>query len=159
MRSNDSPDCVFCGIATGVDQAVREVYRDEQIVAFFPDQPATLGHTLVIPRHHVADIWQIEPGLAGRIAELTVHLAAAIRRAVKPDGLNVIQSNGQVATQTVMHFHAHLVPRWQGDPLGRIWPPETSYTDREKEEAWGRLRAECSDLAMRRQQRELPAQD
>lgn len=147
MPTSD-PDCPFCGIVAGSDPAVREIFRDEQVVAFFPTEPANLGHTLVIPRRHVADIWQIDAELAGHVSEVTVHLAHAIRRAMEPDGLNVIQSNGEVATQTIMHFHVHVVPRWENDPLGRIWPPETDYTEQQKDAAWERLRVECRRLVV-----------
>ncbi len=70
-----------------------------------------------------------------------------MRRAVAPQGLNVIQSNGEAATQTVFHLHVHLVPRWDGDSLGRIWPTDTHYTEGQKDQAWERLRAECRAAA------------
>jgi len=140
------PDCPFCEIAARADPDVREIFRDDQVVAFFPLEPATLGHTLVIPRCHAADIWELEPAVAGHIAEVAVRLAHAIKRAIEPEGLNVIQSNGEVATQTVMHFHTHVVPRWRNDALGRIWPPESHYTEQQKDDAWERLRDECRRL-------------
>ena len=61
---------------------------------------------------------------------------------MRPDGLNVIQSNGAAATQTVMHLHIHVVPRWEDDEVGRIWPPETNYSEGEKDDAWEALRGE-----------------
>lgn len=74
---------------------------------------------------------------------MIVRLAEVMRAALKPEGLNVIQSNGEVATQTVAHLHVHLVPRWEGDGIGRIWPPETDYSEREKDVAWEKLREAC----------------
>jgi len=142
MPTND-PDCPFCEIVQRDDPDAREVYRDQHIVAFFPHNPATLGHTLVIPRIHVPDIWTLDRSTAEQLADATTRLAAAVKRAVNPDGLNVIQSNGSAASQTVFHLHIHLVPRWEGDPIGHIWPPESNYSEKEKDDAWEALRVEC----------------
>lgn len=142
MHTSD-PDCPFCEIVQREDRDVREVYRDDRVVAFFPTEPAALGHTLVVPREHVSDIWSLGEDLAADLGRVVVRLSAAVRRAVEPQGLNVIQSNGEAATQTVMHLHVHLLPRWEDDGIGRIWPAETSYTEHEKDDVWERLRAEC----------------
>lgn len=142
MPTSD-PDCPFCEIVARDDPDAREIYRDQNVVAFFPTNPATLGHTLVIPRQHIADIWSLDQATAEQLADVTTQLAAAIRRAIDPQGLNIIQSNGKAASQTVFHLHVHLVPRWEGDPIGHIWPPETNYTEEQKDDAWERLRAEC----------------
>lgn len=142
MPTND-PDCPFCEIVQREDPDTREVFRNEHVVAFFPHNPATLGHTLVIPRKHVPDVWSLDQATAKELASATVELATAVKRAIKPQGLNIIQSNGEVATQTVFHLHVHLVPRWEGDAVGRIWPPETNYSENQKDITWERLRAEC----------------
>lgn len=91
----------------------------EHVVAFFPLEPATLGHTLVVPRQHVPDIWSLDEDTAAQLARVTVRLSNVMRRALQPEGLNVIQSNGEVATQTVFHLHVHVVPRWEGDARTR----------------------------------------
>jgi len=136
-------DCPFCEIVARDDPDVREVYRDGHIVVFFPLEPATLGHTLIIPKRHLPNIWAVDDATAARLGRATVHVANAVRRAMKPDGLNVIQSNGEAATQTVDHVHIHVVPRWRDDALGRIWPLETSYAEWQKDAAWEAIRAEC----------------
>lgn len=138
--------CPFCEIVENEDLDAREVYRDDEAMAFLPTEPATLGHTLLIPRLHVPDIWTLPEEVASHLGVVTVRLAAAIRLAVAPEGLNVIQSNGAVATQTVPHLHIHLVPRWDGDSIGRIWPPETHYSDEQKNDVWERLKAEMRGL-------------
>jgi histidine triad (HIT) family protein len=135
--------CPFCEIVNRDDPDAREVYRDEYVVGFFPKEPATLGHTLVVPRAHVPDIWNVEEGLAAHLGRAVLRLSGAVRRALKPGGLNIIQSNGEVATQTVYHLHVHLVPRWFGDGMGPIWPSGTTYTEAQKDDAWQRLREEC----------------
>lgn len=146
MPTSD-PDCPFCEIVQRKNPDAREVYRDEHVVAFFPTDPATLGHTLIVPRDHVADIWSLSEDLAAELGRAVVRLSAAVLRAVKPEGLNVIQSNGTVASQTVFHLHVHLVPRWEGDAIGRIWPADTHYTENQKDDAWERLRTECRAVA------------
>lgn len=134
------PDCAFCEIVRCDDPHVREVYRDEHVVAFFPTEPAVLGHTMVVPREHVPGIWSLPEETAAHLARATVRLAAAVRLAVEPEGLNIIQSNGEVATQTVFHLHVHLVPRWAGDAVGPIWPEETNFSEAEKDQTLAAVR-------------------
>lgn len=138
-------DCPFCQIVLRHDPDAREVYRDQNVVSFFPLEPATLGHTLVVPRQHIADIWNLDEDIAANLARVTVRLSKVMRRALHPEGLNVFQSNGEVATQTVPHFHVHIVPRWAGDAVGRIWPPETDYSETQKDAAWEALRTACQE--------------
>lgn len=130
-----SESCEFCGIVDRDDPDAREVYRDEGVVAFFPTEPAVLGHVLIVPRRHVPDIWSLEPDEASQLSRATLLLADAIREAVRPEGLNVIQSNGDAATQTVEHLHVHLVPRWTDDAMGPMWPAKTDYLEASKERA------------------------
>ena len=137
------PKCPFCEIVQREDSDAREVYRDDDVVAFFPLEPATLGHTLVIPREHVPDIWSLDEATAVRLAGATTRLSRGVKDALAPDGLNIIQSNGKAATQTVFHLHVHIVPRWESDAVGRIWPPETNYSEAQKDDAWERLRDAC----------------
>lgn len=137
-------ECDFCEIAA-LEEDARVVLRTRAVVAFFPLEPATLGHTLVIPVEHRPDIWHLDVPLAQTLAEATVRVAHGIRQAMKPDGLNVIQSNGEAATQTVPHLHIHLVPRYKGDSMGRIWPPETRWSEGQKDAAWDRIRDAISE--------------
>lgn len=140
-------DCPFCEIAARDDVDAREVYRDAHTVAFFPTEPAVLGHTMIIPRRHVANIWELDDELTEHLSIITTRIARAIRDALHPDGLNIIQSNGLAASQTVMHLHVHVVPRWENDRIGRIWPPESDYTDAQKDDAWDALRKACRAIS------------
>lgn len=135
--------CPFCEIVNSEDPDAREVYRDEFTVAFFPTEPAVLGHTMVIPRKHVPDIWQLDETTAERLSVTTLRIARAIHQSLHPDGLNVIQSNGAAASQSVMHLHVHLVPRRTDDRIGRIWPPESDFSEAQKDKAWETLRESC----------------
>ena len=116
------PDCAFCRIADG-SQPARIVYEDDATLAFLPLDPATDGHVLVMPRRHVQDIWGLDNTTATALTRATLRLAHAVRAAFRPGGLNIINSSGTAATQTVMHVHVHVVPRTEGDRMGRIWPP------------------------------------
>lgn len=147
--ASSPPECPFCEIVQRDDPDVREVYRDEHVVAFLPTEPAVLGHTMVVPREHVPDIWSLTEETAGHLARATVQLAAAVRAAIEPEGLNIIQSNGQAATQTVFHLHVHLVPRWEGDAMGPIWPEGTDYSEAEKDQARDRVREACRRIERR----------
>ena len=132
--------CPFCEIVARDDPDAREVYRDEHTVAFFPTEPAVLGHTMVIPRSHVPDIWILDEPTAQQLSVTTLRIAKAIQESLHPDGLNIIQSNGEAASQSVMHLHIHLVPRNANDRIGRIWPPESNYSEAQKDGAWETLR-------------------
>ncbi len=141
-------DCSFCEIIDRDDPDAREVYRDENVVAFFPTEPAVLGHTMVVPRRHVPDIWSLRSNEAADLAAAVMRLADAVRAAVRPEGLNVIQSNGTVATQTVPHLHVHIVPRNAGDAMGPIWPEDTDYTTEEKDRTLRAVKAAVSALPL-----------
>ncbi|WP_168801476.1 HIT family protein [Glycomyces buryatensis] len=132
-------DCEFCRIASGEAEA-REVLRTDTVVGFFPLSPAAIGHTLLIPRVHVPEIWALNLGLAATLAHWTVIVADALRATLHPQGLNVVQSNGAAASQTVMHLHIHLVPRWEGDALPRLWPTAPPVFDADLDETAAEIR-------------------
>lgn len=133
-------NCPFCIIAQENEPGTREVYRDDQTVAFFPKEPATLGHTLVVPTKHMATIWDVDTNTVQALTNTVHRICLAVREALHPEGLNIIQSNGDAATQSVLHLHIHIVPRWTGDAMGPIWPDETNYSDQQKDVALRRIR-------------------
>jgi histidine triad (HIT) family protein len=112
-------DCSFCRIARGGEDAF-VVARTPDCVAFFPTNPATLGHTLVAPRQHIENLWVIPLELGPSLMRMTVLIGQAIQDALKPDGMNLITSAGEAASQSVFHLHLHVVPRWTGDRIGEI---------------------------------------
>lgn len=144
-NSTDPATCDFCAIARGEDSSVEVVCQDEDWIAFFPLNPATPGHTLVIPRVHVSDLWQLEPPLTGKLMDAVVRVGRAIDDAVQPEGMNLITSAGETAEQTVFHLHLHLVPRWKRDGFGRIWPLDGKFEDAPLEEIAEQIRAACRD--------------
>ena len=118
--SNDP--CPFCIIVKGEDPNARVVYRDQDVTAFFPLMPATQGHTLVVPNRHVAEHVDLTDGESRQLGSALRRTARAVRSAVSPDGINIIQSTGSAATQTIPHVHFHVVPRWGGDNVLLAWP-------------------------------------
>jgi histidine triad (HIT) family protein len=141
-----SEDCDFCRIARGKDPDAHVICEGETWVGFLPLEPATLGHTLVIPREHVSDVWALGEGLGADLMAALVHVGKAIRVALKPDGLNLISSAGAAASQTVFHLHFHLVPRRFNDRMGRIWPPDRPMDEEITEDVADVLRSACADL-------------
>lgn len=114
-------DCVFCRIRDGQIPSTR-VYEDERTIAFMDINPLNDGHCLVITRAHAATIFESEDADLRAAITTARRVALAIREALRPEGLNVLQANGAAAFQSVPHFHFHLVPRWTGDGKGFDWP-------------------------------------
>lgn len=141
----DGEPCPFCEIVRRGDADAREVFRDENVVAFFPTDPATLGHTLIIPTEHIPDIWSLDEESAEYLSVASLKVARAVREALQPDGLNIIQSNGEVATQSVFHLHVHVVPRWIGDGMGDFWPPQTNFTEAQKDATKARVQRSLAE--------------
>ncbi len=115
-------ECIFCAIVDGKIPSAK-VYEDEHVFAFMDIAPANPGHLLIIPKQHYRNIFDMPAEVGSKIMETAIPLAAAIREALNPDGLNLFQSNEAAGFQTVFHFHLHLIPRWEGDPLRLPWKP------------------------------------
>ncbi|MFF1530930.1 HIT family protein [Cellulomonas sp. NPDC058312] len=139
MTTATDAGCPFCRIAKGEEPA-RIVWKDAAALSFLPDVPAVLGHTLVVPRTHVRDIWELDPTNARALADAVRSAAHAVRAATGFDGLNVVQSNGAAAGQTVFHLHVHLVPRTDGDRMPRLWPPDAAWSRDELDRSADALR-------------------
>jgi histidine triad (HIT) family protein len=107
VRQQDG--CIFCRIVRG-DAPSHRVYEDEHTLAFLDLFPAEEGHTLVIPREHCADLFEASEASLRHVMGTAHRVAAAIREALRPAGLRVVQLNGAAAGQTVFHYHLHLIP-------------------------------------------------
>jgi diadenosine tetraphosphate (Ap4A) HIT family hydrolase len=141
----NSEPCSFCEIAAGrADQEM--LYSDDGLVAFLCEPPATWGHTLIVPRMHEPDIWSIEPDEAAAAMRLAHRFARAMRDELGAVGVNLRQNSGSRAGQDVMHFHLHVVPRYEDDTVlpGCVWgePPWQPPTggDRERRRVADALR-------------------
>jgi histidine triad (HIT) family protein len=116
------PDCIFCKIVAGeIPSAI--VDEDESTLAFMDINPATRGHALVIPRKHVVDLLEIEPDQLVAVMLAAQRLAVRVSERLGADGVNLLNSCGNAAWQTVFHFHVHVIPRYAGDPLRLPWIP------------------------------------
>jgi histidine triad (HIT) family protein len=136
----DATTCPFCAIARGEDSSAEILGEGERWLAFFPRDPVTPGHTLIIPRDHVADLWALEPDEAKDLMAAVVRVGRAINAAIEPEGMNLITSAGEAAEQTIFHLHLHVVPRWRRDGF-KIWPPERPLAEELKEDAAERIRS------------------
>lgn len=114
---------IFSNIISGEIPAFK-VYEDGETLAFMDISPASRGHTLVISKDEHPDIFSIPLDTLAAVGRTTQIVARAIRDALKPDGLNIIQNNGSAAGQVVFHYHVHLIPRWEGDTAVRLWRPQ-----------------------------------
>lgn len=122
------PTCPFCKIVSGeMDATV--VARAPLWIAFAPDHPAALGHTLVAPTRHTPDLFGLTPEESAAIGEACRVLGHAVTAAAEADGMNVITSAGAAAEQTVFHMHIHLLPRHNADGIS-IWPDAQPHFDR-----------------------------
>jgi histidine triad (HIT) family protein len=116
------PDCLFCKIVAGELPSTR-VDEDDRTVAFMDINPATRGHALVIPREHYRDLHEISHDDLCATMAAAQRLAARARDRLRADGVNLLNSCGRAAWQTVFHFHVHVIPRYDGDPLRLPWVP------------------------------------
>ena len=116
-------DCIFCKIAKGEIHSAT-VYEDSHFTVILDVNPATKGHCLIIPKEHFDNIYDLDGETAGKLFALATCIARAMRDALKCDGLNLVQNNGEIAGQTVNHFHLHLIPRYEGDGLNPNWPQQ-----------------------------------
>ena len=121
-------DCLFCKIIAGEIPSTR-VYEDERTVAFMDINPATRGHLLVVPREHTRDLKTIAPEDLTAVAQAAQKLAKVMPDRLGADGVNLLNSCGRTAWQTVFHFHMHVIPRYAADPLRLPWTPEPGDRD------------------------------
>ena len=121
-------DCIFCAIVAG-DAPAQVIDSDEHTVAFMDIAPATRGHALVIPRNHAADLMEISDEDLGHTIAAAQRLARKLEQTLEPAGFNVLNACGRAAWQTVFHFHLHVIPRYDDDPLELPWVPSQGDPD------------------------------
>lgn len=116
------PDCVFCAIVAGRLPAHR-VAEDDRTVAFLDLHPGSRGHLLVIPRRHARDLLEVGAEDLAAVAAMAQRLARRAVERLDADGVNLFNSCGAAAWQTVFHFHVHVIPRYADDALRLPWTP------------------------------------
>lgn len=122
------PDCIFCKIVAG-ELPGQIVAEDERTIAFMDINPATRGHLLVIPRAHARNLLEISAEDLGAVVATVQRMAQRVDERLQPAGINLVNSCGSAAWQTVFHFHMHVIPRYENDPLKLPWIPAPGDAD------------------------------
>lgn len=112
MKENDT--CIFCKIVAG-EVPSYTVYEDRDFKAFLDISPASKGHTILIPKIHADNLYELPNDIAEKIIVVAKKIARGLKKELNYDGLNLLQNNGEVAGQSVFHFHMHLIPRYKDD--------------------------------------------
>ena len=128
-------NCIFCKLANG-EIPTNKIYEDDDFTVIMDASPATKGHSLILPKEHYANLYEIPDEIAAKVFPLAKKLVSHMTEVLKCDGFNVLQNNGETAGQTVFHFHMHLIPRYDGDTVKVGWKPGR-LTDADKEEILG----------------------
>lgn len=130
-------NCIFCKIANGEIPSAT-LYEDEDFRVILDLGPASKGHALILPKAHAANIYEISDDMAAKAMILAKKMATKMTEALKCDGFNIVQNNGEPAGQTVFHFHMHLIPRYKNDHVGLGWNVGT-LTEEDKSEILSKL--------------------
>lgn len=112
-------NCIFCKIIKG-EIPCKKIYEDKFVIAFLDINPVTLGHTLVVPKEHFENIYNIPEEVLSNVTRVTKQLSTQYKEKLGNSGLNILQANGEIAGQTVFHYHMHIVPRYEDDGIN-LW--------------------------------------
>ncbi|WP_026507986.1 HIT family protein [Butyrivibrio sp. MC2013] len=115
-------NCIFCKLAGG-DIPTNAIYEDDDFKVILDNGPATAGHALILPKDHSRNLLDLPDETAAKVLPLAKKLAQRMKDVLGCDGLNLVQNNGSVAGQTVMHFHLHVIPRYESDDQRILWKP------------------------------------
>ena len=114
--------CIFCLIVAG-ELPSHRIAESDRALAFLDINPAVVGHALVVPRAHAANLHEVAPDDLSACAELARQVASRLVDRLACDGVSIVQSNGAAAGQTVFHYHVHVIPRFERDALRAMWQP------------------------------------
>ena len=124
-------DCIFCKLANG-EIPTRKIYEDDLFTVFMDAGPVTRGHSLIVPKRHADNLYSLPDEEASKIMILAKKLATHMTEKLHADGFNIMQNNGEVAGQSVFHYHLHLIPRYKNDGHeGKVSWPTLSLSDEE----------------------------
>ncbi len=137
--SDTNTYCVFCAIIRG-QSPIAKVYEDNTFLAFMDKYPITSGHTLVLPKYHYGDLFQMTEDEVGNLYRVVHTIASAVYNATGAQGLNTGQNNGKAANQIVPHVHVHIIPRYEKDSRDGKWPSRKVSEYRELEEIANRIK-------------------
>lgn len=117
-------DCIFCKLANG-DIPTRSIYEDDDFKVIMDAAPATKGHSLILPKSHADNLYELPDETAAKVLVLAKKLATSMTEKLNCQGFNIVQNNGTVAGQSVFHFHMHLIPRYEDDGQKILWDPKS----------------------------------
>lgn len=117
-------DCIFCKIANG-DIPAKTLYEDDSFRVILDLGPATKGHALILPKDHYANLFELPEETCGEVMKLAKKMSTRMMEKLHADGFNIVQNNHEAAGQTVMHYHLHLIPRYENDGQHILWNPTT----------------------------------
>ncbi len=126
-----SDNCIFCKIANGLIPSTT-IYEDDEFRAILDLGPAAEGHTLILPKEHFEDVTELSESLAAKVVPMAAKIGKAMKEGLGCGGFNLVQNNGAAAGQTVMHFHMHVIPRYEGGPEIASWNPGETTPDEMK---------------------------
>lgn len=129
-----SDTCIFCKIANGEIPSTT-VYEDAEFRAILDLGPAAEGHTLILPKEHFDDVTELSGDLAAKVVPLAAKIGKAMKSGLGCAGFNLVQNNGAAAGQTVMHFHMHVIPRYEDGSVIASWTPGETTPEAMKETA------------------------
>ena len=115
-------NCIFCKIAAG-EIPSKTLYEDDKFSVILDLGPAAKGHALILPKDHYANLYELPEELAGDVMKLAKKMAKVMTEKLECKGFNLVQNNGEIAGQTVFHFHMHLIPRYEDDGQTIGWKP------------------------------------
>ena len=113
-------NCIFCKIAAGEIPSYT-IYEDNDFKAFMDISPASKGHTILIPKEHADNLFELDETVASKLLPVAARIAKALKAELHCEGLNLLQNNGEIAGQTVFHFHMHIIPRYKVDKVVVKW--------------------------------------
>lgn len=116
-------NCIFCKIANG-EISSQTLYEDDTFRVILDLGPATKGHALILPKEHYANLYDLPEETAGEVMKLAKKMATEMTERLGCEGFNLVQNNGDLAGQTVFHFHMHLIPRYRADGQKIGWKPQ-----------------------------------
>lgn len=125
-------NCIFCKIANG-EIPSKTLYEDDNFRVILDLGPATRGHALILPKEHYANLYELPEETAGEAMKVAKRMVVKMTERLGCEGFNLVQNNGDMAGQTVFHFHMHIIPRYQADGQKIGWKPQ-DVTQEELEE-------------------------
>lgn len=115
-------DCIFCKLANGIIPGPY-IYEDNDFKVILDRGPASKGHALVLPKEHFDNVFSMDEEISGKVFTVAAKVAKAMKEEFACPGINILQNNGEVAGQTVFHFHMHVIPRYDNDNINIGWVP------------------------------------